>query len=243
MIAVYPARRTPEGVGAVMARAFPTDLLAWPDTDPFVLVDDFHVPPEASFPEHPHRGFEIITYMVQGGFAHRDSTGLEVACRAGGVMRITCGRGVSHSEYPLGDELTRGLQLWVNLPRRLKGLPPEAEAREPSDVPERTFTGGRARVVAGEGGAVQLHTPIRYVDLEFAGGGTWREELGADWTGILYVLEGAVHLGDERVARQSVAVVRGEPGVEIRAALPARAAWIAGPRQREAIRMYGPFVD
>lgn len=227
----------------MMSRAFPTDRLAWPDTDPFVLIDDFHVPPDASFPEHPHRGFEIITYMVQGGFAHRDSTGLQVACRPGGVMRITCGRGITHSEFPLGETLTRGLQLWVNLPRRLKGLAPEAEAREPADVPEHTFAGGRVRVIAGEGGAVRLHTPIRYVDVQWAGGATWREELPADWTGILYVLEGSVSLGDRLVHRQSVAVVRDEPEVELRATEPARAAWIAGPRQHEAIRFYGPFVD
>lgn len=243
MIQVHAAPWVPEGLGARMARAFPQPALHWPATDPFLLLDDFHVPPDASFPEHSHRGFEIITYIVQGGFAHRDSTGMAVEVRAGGVMRLTCGQGLRHAEYPVGTDLPRGLQLWVNLPRRLKPLPPEAEARPAEAVPEDSFPGGRRRRIAGAGGAVRIHTPLTYDALHLEAGASWKTTLPADWTGLVYLLDGQIRLNGQTLRPFHLALVHDEARLPLQAERPSHLAWIAGPRQHEPVRLRGPFVD
>jgi redox-sensitive bicupin YhaK (pirin superfamily) len=121
-IEIKKAVGTEEGEGAFVRRLFPTQDFNY--LDPFVLFDEFFVIPPAGFPDHPHRGFEVITYMRGGAFLHRDSMGNEQIIKAGGVQRITTGRGIVHAEMPGTKGVNHGLQIWINLPRRLKGLEP-----------------------------------------------------------------------------------------------------------------------
>ena len=121
----FSARWTKEGRGATVRRIFPGPDIR--HLDPFVLLDDFGVRRPAGFPMHPHRGFEAFTYMIEGAFFHKDNLGNESEIFAGGTQRFTSGKGAWHSEMPSTDGRNRGLQLWVNLPRRLKPMPPDYE--------------------------------------------------------------------------------------------------------------------
>ncbi len=125
---------TMEGRGARVQRVFPTQLTGY--QDPFVLLDDFAVAEPAGFPDHPHRGFEAFTYMIEGGFHHKDNLGNDSVVETGGTQRFTAGKGARHSEMPGSGGVNRGLQLWINLPRSLKKMEPEYEPIHGDDIPE-----------------------------------------------------------------------------------------------------------
>ena len=148
------ARPTSDGAGVRLKRSIGTDMLS--ELDPFLLLDNFGTEnPEdyiAGFPDHPHRGFETVTYMIQGRMRHKDSSGAEGLLRPGGVQWMTAGRGIIHSEMPeqTNGEMS-GFQLWVNLPAAEKMCMPCYQDFEPDDVPLVKPTDGvEVRVIAGE---------------------------------------------------------------------------------------------
>src|SRR5690606_33471961 len=113
--------------------------------DPFVLFDEFEIQPGTGFPDHPHRGFEVITYVLEGAMHHRDNKGNDSVVSAGGVQHFSAGSGIVHSEMPEGNTTTRGIQLWVNLPRSDKAMAPMYEPIGPHQIPETKFNGYRVR--------------------------------------------------------------------------------------------------
>ncbi|MFV8755539.1 pirin family protein [Nannocystaceae bacterium ST9] len=237
------ARATVDGQGATLSRLFPSPALR--HLDPFVLLDDFDVRKPAGFPEHPHRGFEAFTYMIEGEFHHRDSLGNDSVIGPGGTQRFTSGRGARHSEMPVGEGSNRGLQLWVNLPRRLKKIAPSYAGTEGAAIPDRPASEGligRVREVVGASSPVELQTEVEYLDLDLLADARFTHVVPEGHNALVYVLEGRVLLLGETLTRGQ-ALLPSAGRIELVAEAKSRALWLSGRPHGEPIRQRGPFVD
>ena len=245
---------TSDGAGVKLTRVLTQPLQR--RLDPFLMLDSFRSddPDDygAGFPDHPHRGFETVTYMIAGRMRHRDSAGNEGLLSNGGVQWMTAGRGVIHSEMPeQEDGLMEGFQLWLNLPAQDKMTTPWYRDFQSSEVPQFTTPEGvTARVIAGAShgvaGAVQReHTEPLYLDLHFAAGSRFEQGLPAQHNAFVYVYAGELQVGETAVPAKRMAILanQGEPdGAVLQAEQPARALLIAGRPLNEPIAQYGPFV-
>jgi redox-sensitive bicupin YhaK (pirin superfamily) len=234
------AQEQAEGAGARVRRLFPIPGQNY--QDPFVLMDEFFVEPGAGFPDHPHRGFEVITYVLDGAMHHRDSMGNDGVVGPGGVQRITAGRGITHSEMPEGAALAHGIQLWINLAKAEKGVDAAYQQVAPPDLPEEKFDGYRARVVVGPGSPVRLHTPVSYLDVEVAPGTSRREQVPAGHNGLIYVVNGELS-ADGTFARAGEALACGAGEVRIATGPGGRYLFLAGKPHGEPVLYHGTFVD
>jgi redox-sensitive bicupin YhaK (pirin superfamily) len=252
---------TSDGAGVKLTRVIGQPQL--PDLDPFLMLDEFGTDkPEdyiAGFPDHPHRGFETVTYMLDGRMRHRDNHGNEGVLVPGSVQWMTAGRGLVHSEMPEQQEgRMRGFQLWLNLPARDKMTAPKYQEFGPERIPTATPAAGvRAKVIAGSvagvvGPILQPATDPTYLDLAIEPGATFREPLPADYAAFLYVYEGTMSVGggsdaitvrthelavlDEGSEVQLTGVTAGGDGKSARAIL------VAGRPLKEPVAKYGPFV-
>ncbi len=224
--------------------------------DPFLMLDAFGTddPDDyiGGFPDHPHRGFETVTYMIAGRMRHRDSVGHEGLLCNGGVQWMTAGRGIVHSELPEQEQgRMEGFQLWLNLPAADKMRAPWYRDIQSDAIPEFTTPEGvTVRAIAGTShgvaGAMQRDvTEPLYLDLHFAPGATFRQALPAAHNAFVWVYRGALGVGDAAVPAQRMAILKNEgDGVALRAAgdAPARALLVAGRPLGEPIAQYGPFV-
>ncbi len=224
--------------------------------DPFLMLDAFGSDKAgdyiAGFPEHPHRGFETVTYMLTGRMRHRDSAGNEGLVTDGGVQWMTAGRGVIHSEMPEQNEgLMEGFQLWLNLPAKDKMSAPWYRDIPNEEVPRFTLdSGATVQVIAGSShgvaGAVQREgTEPLYLDIELPEGATFEQPLPAGHNAFIYVFRGEAVVGGKGVPQTRMAIfdnAEGSDGVAIKAAQPTRLLLIAGRPLREPIAQYGPFV-
>ena len=245
-------RATSDGAGVKLTRVLTQDLQR--RLDPFLMLDAFgsDKPGDyiAGFPDHPHRGFETVTYMLAGRMRHRDSAGNEGLLEGGGVQWMTAGRGVIHSELPEQSEgLMEGFQLWLNLPAKDKMQAPWYRDLQSAEVPEWCEAGVTARVIAGAShgvaGAVQREgTAALYLDIHLDAGASFEQPLPAAHNAFVYVYRGAVEIGGQAVPMQRMAILanRGD-GVRLTAsAQGARALLIAGRPLQEPIVQHGPFV-
>ena len=245
---------TSDGAGVRLTRLLNQPLQR--RLDPFLMLDAFgSTDPDdyiAGFPDHPHRGFETITYMISGRMLHRDSAGHEGLLENGGVQWMTAGRGVIHSEIPQQkDGVMEGFQLWLNLPARDKMCTPWYRDFSAEELP-RTVTpaGVEVTVIAGEshgvtGAVTRDATAPLYLDLHFAGDASFSQPLPADRNAFLYVYRGELSVQGETVAAQRMAILANEPhadSVELRGTRDTRALLIAGRPLNEPIAQYGPFV-
>ena len=224
--------------------------------DPFLMLDAFgsDKPGDyiAGFPEHPHRGFETITYMLAGRMRHRDSAGNEGMITDGGVQWMTAGRGVIHSEMPEQNEgLMEGFQLWLNLPASDKMIEPWYRDIPLEDVPRFTLDDGvTVQVIAGSthgvDGAVQrAHTEPLYLDLEIPAGVTFEQPIPSGHNAFVYVFRGEAVIEGKGVGQARMAILDNTPGadgVRIKALAPTRLLVLAGRPLGEPIAQYGPFV-
>lgn len=246
---------TSDGAGVKLTRVLTQPLQR--RLDPFLMLDAFGTdnPDDyiAGFPDHPHRGFETVTYMIAGRLRHRDSAGHEGLLENGGVQWMTAGRGLVHSELPEQQEgRMEGFQLWLNLPSDQKLCEPGYRDIASEQIPEfQTAEGVRVRVIAGAShgvaGAVQRErTEPLYLDLHLPAGAAFEQALPAAHNAFIYVYRGALDVADTPVAVQRMALLRndaGSDGVRMRAgAEGARALLIAGQPLNEPIAQYGPFV-
>jgi quercetin 2,3-dioxygenase len=229
-----------DGAGATVQRIFPTPQLR--HLDPFVLLDDFDVREPAGFPEHPHRGFEAFTYMIQGGFHHTDNLGNDSTIGSGGTQRFNSGRGARHSEMPATAGSNRGLQLWVNLPRAKKAMDPEYAGVAGDAMPVQEDRDFRTHVVVGEGSPVALHTEVNYLDVTLLADATWERRLDAGYSTLVYALEGTLQVGEAEIQRGTALIV-GPGDLVVRAREGSRFAFLHGRPHGEPIRHRGPFVD
>jgi redox-sensitive bicupin YhaK (pirin superfamily) len=249
---------TQDGAGVRLTRVLTQDLQQ--RLDPFLMLDAFGSdnPGEyiAGFPNHPHRGFETITYMIAGRMRHRDSSGNEGLLQNGGVQWMTAGRGLTHSEMPEQEEgLMEGFQLWLNLPGKNKLCEPWYQDIQSDQLPEVTTANGvLVRVIAGSTHGVSArvtreHTEPLYLDVHFPvqDGVTFEHNLPAEHNAFIYVYRGSVDvLSDQEthtVPIKRMGLLRNEgDGLRLRGSANARAIVIAGKPLREPIVQYGPFV-
>ncbi len=230
--------------------------------DPFLMLDEFSSenPDDyiAGFPSHPHRGFETVTYILDGHMLHEDHLGNRGDLKAGGVQWMTAGRGIIHSEMPQQTHgRMRGFQLWINLPAKEKMKPASYRDIGPAEIPVAALPGGgRVKVVAGtlmlDGksvpGPIQgVSTDPLYLDVELPAGATFASAVKQDYNVLIYPFEGSVAVGPQTEARVLKAQSGGalSPGdrLEVTAdAAGARFLVLAGRPLREPIAQYGPFV-
>ena len=243
---------TSDGAGVKLTRVLTQDLQR--RLDPFLMLDAFGSDSAddyiAGFPDHPHRGFETVTYMLAGRMRHRDSAGNEGLLQSGGVQWMTAGRGVIHSELPEQTEgLMAGFQLWLNLPAKDKMQPPWYRDIQSAALPEWHDDGVTVRVLAGAShgvaGAVQREgTQALYLDIHLEAGAVFEQPLPAAHNAFVYVYRGAVQIGAQAVPQQRMAILANSgDGVRATAAAEgARLLLIAGQPLNEPIAQYGPFV-
>lgn len=256
----YPAVRTTEGGGFIVHRPFPTRLLM--DFDPFLLLDEMgpvdYAPGEAKgAPDHPHRGFETVTYALEGQFGHKDSAGHSGTLNAGDVQWMTAGAGVVHSEMP-DPEFVRtggrvhGLQLWVNLPRSDKMIAPRYQDMRSAQIPVATSEDGnvRVKVIAGEAlgvkAAIETRTPILFQHFTLQPGATIVHPVPPNYRVFAYGLSGKGLYGEARreVSAQQMVVFNNDGDTITLAAgdEPLDLLLLGGVPLKEPVVRYGPFV-
>ncbi|CAA9295391.1 MAG: hypothetical protein AVDCRST_MAG77-5156 [uncultured Chloroflexi bacterium] len=249
-VLVANAHTVMEGAGVPVTRVLPSREATYRMVDPWLLLDEFKMDSfggAEAFPPHPHRGFEIVTYMIEGTGHHTDSEGNEGVVGSGGLQRITAGRGIWHGEGG-GDtpERVHGLQLWINLPKALKKIDPAYQPVSAEQIPERTIGGARVRVLVGEGSPTQLQTPAVYYDVRLPAGGNTTLPVPAGFQGFAFVLGGAGHFGANKLAaREKQNVVLG-PGGDFPVSAGPDGAWFvlaAAQPIREPVYFNGPYVD
>jgi redox-sensitive bicupin YhaK (pirin superfamily) len=254
---IVHATRQLEGEGMIVTRPFPTARLD--QLDPFLLLDRMgpvsHGPGEAhGAPDHPHRGFETVTYILEGAVEHKDSQGNHGRIGAGDVQWMTAGSGVIHSEMPAAEILRdggrlHGFQLWVNLPRRDKMMKPRYQELRAAEIPTATSADGKVTVtvIAGESlgthASIDTRTPILYLHVRLAAGAQFTQAVPVEYNAFAFVIGGEASFGG-RAARENDAVIFGRDGDEVAMATEggAELLLIAGLPLDEPVARYGPFV-
>ncbi len=241
MISKYPAQQMEEGAGVAIARLMP--IASFRNYDPIVLWDDFTITPGNGFPEHPHRGFEGLTYLFSGSVKHSDNLGNSSTVKAGGAQRFTAGRGITHSEMPNDSTATRGIQLWINLPKRLKQSDPSYQQVNDGDFPVQMFEGGQIKTIVGTDSPLQLLTAVRYAHIQMDANAHYSETIAPQMRGLLYVVEGAIKINGMRYAQAEAALIDSEAVVHIQAEMASQLMLCLGVPHGEPIFQHGPFVD
>jgi quercetin 2,3-dioxygenase len=249
---------TSDGAGVKLTRVLTQDLQY--RLDPFLMLDAFGSDDAddyiAGFPDHPHRGFETVTYMLAGRMRHRDSAGHEGLLGNGGVQWMTAGRGVIHSELPEQQEgRMEGFQLWLNLPAKDKMVPAWYRDIPAGEIPHWRGPGVDVGVIAGQAGSGEgvvagamrrEHTEPVYLDITLEPGAVFEQPLPAGHNAFVYVYRGEASVGDTVVPSQRMAILANDAsadGVRLAAGeQPTRALLIAGRPLGEPIVQHGPFV-
>lgn len=245
---------TSDGAGVKLTRVLTGKLQR--RLDPFLMLDAFgsDVPDDyiAGFPDHPHRGFETVTYMLSGRMRHKDNAGHEGLLQSGGVQWMTAGRGLIHSEMPEQEEgVMEGFQLWLNLTAKRKMNDPWYKDFDSGSIPEYvTKSAVTVRVIAGTSNGVagviaREDTEPLFLDIHLPAGATFSTPLPATHNAFLYVYRGEVAVGDTIVTSRRMGILSNTPGadgVSLTATTQARLILIAGKPLNEPIVQYGPFV-
>ena len=230
-----------EGGSVNVKRLFPRRQLT--SYDPFVLLDEFQFTPPAGFPPHPHRGFEGVTYMLEGAFHHTDSLGNDANLATGGLQRFTAGRGLMHSELPGTEGRNHGLQLWISLSRQDKQLDPSFQQVKSSQLPETTHDGATRRVLIGPGSPLELRTETRLVDLSLRKRLLHTEAIPEGHRGFVYVLSGRLTIDALTLDPGQGALFENLPELPLRAKKTTRCVVASGRPHGEPIRHWGTNVD
>jgi len=244
---------TTDGAGVKLTRVLTQDLQR--RLDPFLMLDAFGTDNAddyiQGFPDHPHRGFETVTYMIAGQMRHRDSYGNEGLLKDGGVQWMTAGRGVIHSELPEQTHgRMEGFQLWLNLAAKDKMIDPWYRDIQSPEIPEFSNANITVRIIAGGShgirGAIQrVVTQPLYLDVHFDRAGEFTQSIPADANAFIYVYRGQVRVGDSVVPGQTMGLLENNPdadGVTLHSEGPAKVLLIAGKPLNEPIAQHGPFV-
>jgi redox-sensitive bicupin YhaK (pirin superfamily) len=254
MVSTTPGVPATDGDGVRMTRVIGSQELNM--LDPFLLLDAFESdqPKDyiGGFPNHPHRGFETVTYLLAGRMRHKDNAGNEGVIEPGGVQWMTAGKGIIHSEMPEQENgLLMGFQLWVNLPARAKMSEPGYQEYPPSETPlEVRDNGIEVRVIAGttsEGtvGVVKngfVHPT--YLDVSLPAGESFTQAVNAADNTFLFVIEGELDVGGQgaRLGRRTLGILGEGSGVEVRTSAGARFLLVSAQPLREPVARGGPFV-
>ncbi|XP_047316871.1 pirin-like protein [Impatiens glandulifera] len=251
VIRKFLARQQHEGAGAIVRRSIGRSELKY--FDPFLLLDEFSVSAPAGFPDHPHRGFETVTYMLHGAMMHEDFEGHKGIIEAGDIQWMTAGRGIVHSEkpaYPHGTH--KGLQLWINLSSKYKMTEPDYQEVSSNEIAEVTNEGIKVKIIAGESMGMRSHihtrTPSMYLDFTLKPGSHHKQPIPTNWNAFVYILEGEGIFGMSRsspsTAHHLLVLDRDGDGLEVwnRSSRVLRFILVGGEPLEEPVVQYGPFV-
>ncbi|KAK3387531.1 RmlC-like cupin domain-containing protein [Podospora didyma] len=256
---VFLAVEQAEGAGARVRRSVGTPSLR--NFSPFLMLDHFSVKPGAGFPDHPHRGQETITYLLEGAVDHEDFAGNKGTIGPGDLQFMTAGRGIMHAEMPAQNadgSANVGLQLWVDLPKHLKMCEPRYRDLSASEIPTVDVDDGKVhvKVISGQSHGIDsvkdlAYTPVWILDIEIKPGGSIAQPLPEGWNAFGYVLEGSVLVGkpgNQTPVDQYHNVVFEPTGEAVFASVDAgaetsgRIVLIAGTPLDQKVVQYGPFV-
>ncbi|XP_066512367.1 pirin-like isoform X1 [Hoplias malabaricus] len=239
-----------EGVGARVRRSIGGRRLK--SLDPFLLLDEFRVSKPTGFPDHPHRGFETVTYLLSGVSAHEDFCGHYGKLEAGDLQWMTAGRGVVHAEMPMSDEPIHGLQLWVNLRKADKMVEPQYQELKNQQIPKPSKDGVTVTIISGESlgvkSKVYTRTPTIYLDFRLKQGSKYVQPVPSGWTAFIYTLSGSVHTGPDEDLKKiephyTVVFDDGDcVRMENKESEEAHLVLIAGEPINEPVVQHGPFV-
>jgi len=256
---IVPAIPTSDGAGVKLYRSIGSPSL--PQTDPFLLLDEFKSDKAgdyiAGFPDHPHRGFETVSYMLRGKLEHKDHVGNHGILESGSVQWMTAGRGIVHSEMPMQVEgLLWGFQLWINLPANKKMCEPRYQDIPAQQIPKKDLdNGSQVRVIAGtfeefKGPVEGIITNPLFLDIQIPANKELTVPLPPDHNAICYLFDGSAHIGVTNTSRgqpigeKHLAVLESN-GDELRIETdktPARLLIISATPIKEPICRAGPFV-
>jgi hypothetical protein len=257
---VITAHRQTEGAGFIVRRPVPTAGIE--HIDPFLLIDELgpidYAPGEAiGAPDHPHRGFETVSYVLEGELEHEDSAGHKGNLNAGDVQWMTAGGGIVHSEMPSRGVQEKGgrvhgFQIWVNLPAKLKMTRPRYQEVKAARIPKATSPDGKAKVsvVAGEAlgvrAVIDTHTPIAFHDWTLEDGADVTTDVPSDHQVLIYVFQGEALIGEHarEIREGQLAVLTSGDAVRLQSKGPhtTRLLLLAGVPIQEPVARYGPFV-
>jgi redox-sensitive bicupin YhaK (pirin superfamily) len=257
---IITAKTTTEGDGFQVSRPFPNYAIR--DFDPFLLLDEMgpvvYAPNEAKGASpHPHRGFETVTYMIEGAFEHKDSQGNSGKLLPGDVQWMTAGSGVIHSELPEKEFAKKGgrfhgLQLWVNLPKKEKMIKPRYQEISSDDIPVAKTDDGsvQVKVIAGESmgtkAVIDTKIPIVYLHFKLQPNATFTQNIPQNYNAFAYVIKGNAFFGSEKViAKKNQAIFFDQKGEHVILSshnASAEVLLIAGTPINEPVKRYGPFV-
>lgn len=233
-----------EGEGAKVKRLFPTNNYDG-HHDPFILMDEFFVSPPNSFPLHEHRGFEAITYMLEGAFRHEDNLGNKAEVGPGGIQAFNAGKGIKHSESPGGSKLSHGIQLWINLPANKKESEPDYQPIKADKVPESKSNEVTIRSIAGKDTDLSLKTEISYKDIKIPANKEYDFFLPAKYQGIIYIIEGIlINKKDDSLIHSSEGLlISKESELKFKTKKDTRIIELKGKPHGNKIRIKGTFVE
>lgn len=257
---IIPSIATSDGGGVRLRRSLGQNQTL--RVDPFLMLDEFSSANAddyiSGFPSHPHRGFETVTYMLDGHMLHEDHLGNKGDLKSGGAQWMTAGRGIIHSEMPQQESgRMRGFQLWINLPAKEKMKPPHYQDIQPDEIPLLALPdGGEVKLIAGSAeingvaanGPIQgLTTQLWFLDVRLPAHGRFSHTIAEEHSALVYPYEGLLEIGiaDQLrpLASQTAGVLSDGDRIEIRASgQPAAFLLLAGRPLKEPVAQYGPFV-
>lgn len=240
-----------EGVGARVRRSIGRPELK--NLDPFLLFDEFKGGRPGGFPDHPHRGFETVSYLLEGGsMAHEDFCGHVGQLNPGDLQWMTAGRGILHAEMPCSEEPAHGLQLWVNLRSSEKMVEPQYQELKSKEIPKPSKDGVTVAVISGEAlgvkSKVYTRTPTLYLDFKLDQGAKHSQPVPKGWTSFIYTISGNVYIGpddaQQKIEPHHTAVLGEGDSVQVENKDPERSHFVlvAGEPLREPVVQHGPFV-
>ncbi|XP_062196266.1 pirin-like protein isoform X1 [Phragmites australis] len=248
VVRTLTCERKPLGEGFALWRSIGRPELQ--DLDPFLSFDEFELSPPAGFPDHPHRGFETVTYMLEGGFSYHDFSGHKGTINTGDVQWMTAGRGVVHAEMPGGQGVQRGINLWINLSSKDKMVEPRYQELASHDIPTADKDGVSVKVIAGEclgaRSPLRPRTPALCLDVTLRPGASLRQPVPRGWSACAYVIDGEAAFGSatDSACSRTLVVFGGDGDcVDVRAGpVAARVMLVAARPHGEAVVREGPFV-
>ena len=241
-LTIINAQETQEGDGVTVKRLMPAVSLR--NYDPFVLMDHFTLQPGTGFSDHPHRGFEAITYLFSGSMQHTDNLGNQSTVESGGAQRFTAGKGIVHSEMPSEDSHSEGIQLWINLPQRLKRIEPAYQQVNRDQFTIIKKEGIQRQVLVGDDSPLQVKTEVRYEDIYLNSSHQWNMPLNPSFHGFIYLIRGQLKIAEESSLHTGQAAFWDKlNNLKLTAQQDSHFIVCMGLPHQEPIRQHGTFVD
>ena len=240
---VASAVSTVEMNGTAVNRLFPIPE-ALMNYDPFVLWDHFELKPDSGFPEHPHRGFEAITYLFEGSIEHRDNLKNRAIVHGGGAQRFTAGKGLIHSEMPASNVISKGIQVWINLPKNLKQTEPSYQQINDDEIREEEKNGLLIRIISADNEGIHLNTLVQFLDILFRETTEYDFLIPSTQRGFVYVVDGSANIKKTKLKKGDAFFFEQETNhLSISASQGTRIMLISGKPHKQPIYQHGTFVD